>query len=130
MTAPTRPTKERLIAFAIDFFIICLIQGIAFQYILLTATTETNIMPKIMLCNVITACLLLGKDIIQGRSIGKRIMKIAVTRSNGERPGLIRSIIRNLTLPFWPIEALVFLSSGGASRLGDKLTKTEVRSQA
>ena len=59
------------------------------------------------------------KDVINGQSIGKRIMKIKVVDLNGNKASLFNLIIRNITIFIWPVEALLVLLN--KERLGDRL---------
>ena len=69
-----------------------------------------------------------GKDVIKGKSIGKRIAKIKVVNSdNGNKPSFFRLFIRNITNFIWPIEALLLVI--GKKRLGDVWAKTDVVSE-
>ena len=64
------------------------------------------------------------KDVINGQSIGNRIMKIKVVDLNGNKASLFNLIIRNITILIWPVEALLVLLD--KERLGDRLAKTKV----
>ena len=68
--------------------------------------------------------LFIGKDIIGGQSIGKRIAKIKVVDSVGNIPNIIRLFIRNITIFIWPIEAIFILLE--KPRIGERITKTRV----
>ena len=69
-------------------------------------------------------CIYFFKDIINGQSIGKRIMRIRVVDLNGKKPSLFKLVIRNITIFIWPVEALLVLLD--KQRLGDRLAKTKV----
>ena len=64
------------------------------------------------------------KDVINGQSIGKKIMKIKVVDLNDNKPSLFNLIIRNITILIWHVEALLVLLD--KERLGDRLAKTKV----
>ena len=67
------------------------------------------------------------KDVINGQSIGKRILKIKVVDLSGNVPKLPNLIIRNITILIWPVEAILVLLY--KERLGDRLAKTKVVEQ-
>ncbi len=68
--------------------------------------------------------LFIGKDIIGGQSIGKRIAKIKVVDTNGNEPDKFRLFLRNITIFIWPIEAIFILLE--KPRIGERITKTRV----
>lgn len=68
--------------------------------------------------------LFIGKDIIGGHSIGKRIVKIKVVDTNGNTPDKFRLFLRNITIFIWFIEAIFILSE--KPRIGERITKTRV----
>jgi len=67
-----------------------------------------------------------------GTTLGKRLMGLRVVQPNGARPGLVRSILRNLMrlvdgLPFMSIlGAVLILTSPERTRLGDRVARTRV----
>lgn len=68
------------------------------------------------------------KDILNGRSIGKRILGLYVRNYDDleKTPKFYNLIIRNLLTFMWPIEFLVLIIDKDSRRLGDKLAKTQV----
>jgi len=68
--------------------------------------------------------LLFLKDIVNGQSIGKRLMKIRVLKKDGSKPSPRILVLRNLTLFIWFVDAYLYFSKG--ERLGDILFKTTV----
>ena len=67
------------------------------------------------------------KDIINGQSIGKRIMKIAIRSDiDNSKVSIVRLILRNIFIFIWPIDLLVFLCSKQKKRLGDILNRTDI----
>lgn len=125
---PSDLKKERLIAFGIDYLLLITFQGIVGQILMLN-TDNSNLVNMILFLTLITSVIMFCKDLIKGQSIGKRIMKIAVVNADDlticSNP--FKLILRNITLPLWPIEAILFLSSENGVRLGDKLTNTTVK---
>ena len=70
---------------------------------------------------------MLFKDIIGGRSIGKRLMHIRVINYYGKKPLRRNLILRNLTCCVLPLEIVEFsLLSKKKQRLGDRWAKTQV----
>lgn len=67
----------------------------------------------------------LCKDVIGGRSLGKRLQKLQLVRSDGSPVSYTRMVVRNLFIVIWPIEVIMYLANKG-QRLGDLLCKTTV----
>lgn len=66
------------------------------------------------------------KDIINGRSIAKRILKLQlVDNTTGEVASPMKCFIRNLLCIIWPIEAIIALTNT-SRRLGDRLAGTKL----
>lgn len=66
------------------------------------------------------------KDIINGRSIAKRILKLQlVNNATGEVASPMKCFIRNLLCIIWPIEAIIALTNT-SRRLGDRLAGTKL----
>ena len=70
----------------------------------------------------------LCKDAWRGVSIGKWIAGVAVAQSNDptRRASPLQTILRNLTMPLLPIEAVLAFTDRYYRRLGDKLAGTVV----
>ena len=67
-----------------------------------------------------------NKDAIKGKSPAKRILgHIIVDNKTGEIANPIKSVIRNITLVFWPIEVIFSLFSP-ERRIGDYIAGTKV----
>ncbi len=70
---------------------------------------------------------LLFQDAINGRSLGKRLMKTQVIDSKSGVPcSLWQSILRNLSLPIFSVIDCIFVLGEKKQRLGDKLSQTLV----
>lgn len=66
------------------------------------------------------------KDIIKGRSIAKRILKLQlVDNVTGEVAGPMKCFIRNLLIIIWPIEVIIALKNT-SRRLGDRIAGTKL----
>lgn len=67
-----------------------------------------------------------NKDAIKGKSPAKRILGLVIVdNKTGEIANPIKSVIRNVTLVFWPIEVLFSLFSP-EHRIGDYIAGTKV----
>lgn len=112
---------KRLIAFVIDLLIIAVITGILF---LLTQSLKSQIL--ILLFSALMITFLLCKDIVNGQSFGKIIMKLKVvdSRSNNSATN-ISVIVRNIFVIFWIVEVFVLFVSKDM-RIGDYIAKTKV----
>jgi len=114
----------RAFAFWIDIAILGAIAALATFVLLLLSGSEMRIL--IHTITLVLVPLGLLKDMIKGQSPGKFILGIAVR--DQENPSQIPSakalFLRNLSLPIWPIDALVLLFT--KKRIGDKFAGTNV----
>ena len=70
------------------------------------------------------------KDILNGKSPAKRLIGLQVIGLKTRQPASkIQTIIRNITLPFWPIEVFYTLFSKNR-RIGDLIAGTKVELSA
>ena len=109
-----------LIPFALPFFIIFGIGG------------ENNTMGKFSIITIPSMIFIIGvalffcKDSLQGRSFGKRLLKLQVIDNYNRTPaGPVRCMVRNLFIIIWPLEFLITLFSR-ERRLGDLAAGTRV----
>ncbi len=66
------------------------------------------------------------KDVFNGRSLAKRIIKLQVVDAKtGAVASPIKCFLRNLLIPIWPIEVIVTLFNP-QQRLGDRLAGTKI----
>jgi uncharacterized RDD family membrane protein YckC len=66
------------------------------------------------------------KDIINGRSIAKRILKLQVVdNSTGQPASPLKCFVRNLFCVLWPIEVIVAMTNP-ERRLGDRIAGTKL----
>jgi uncharacterized RDD family membrane protein YckC len=67
-----------------------------------------------------------NKDIFNGRSPAKRILKMQVIDNKTDQVASpLKCLVRNLTIPIWPIE-LIFVFIDPKRRLGDKIAGTRI----
>lgn len=67
-----------------------------------------------------------NKDIFNGRSPAKRILKMQVIDiKTGQAANPLKCLIRNLTIPLWPLEVF-FVLINPKRRLGDKISGTRI----
>ena len=118
--------NKRILAFLIDFLIAMLLIAIigSISMINFTSIILSKIYGIVLIVSVFS---LYFKDIINGKSVGKRIMKIKVVDFKENTPSTFRLFIRNVTLCIWPIEFLRVLL--GKERFGDIIAKTKVVQQ-
>jgi len=123
---------QRFLAFLIDHLIGCFIMGIIFWTVnwdSFVNPTDSNFMRPFETFNSVLAfgmIYYLLKDIRGGKSIGKRVLKIAVRDITNSDiiPGTFRLIIRNITTIIWPIELILIILA--QRKLGDKIARTQV----
>lgn len=67
-----------------------------------------------------------NKDMIQGKSVAKRALKLEVVDiKTGEVASSLKCLVRNLTIAIWPIEVIAVLISP-SKRIGDLIAGTRV----
>lgn len=118
---------KRIIAFLVDFVPLCIVFNLVLNFIM----TQIGIsMLELVNSGIYYLVLfLLGslwmfKDVFNGASVGKRIVKIRVVGENNQKPTTYKLILRNLTLVIWPLEVYFLLNK--KIRFGDKITNTKV----
>ena len=122
--------RKRILAFIIDIFILALLYmiiGIIPMYddlILISEDLNKYFYIVFGMALLIITLAFIGKDAINGQSIGKRITKIKVVDDKGYIANIFKCIIRNITIYIWPIEALLVLLD--KKKLGDRLAGTNV----
>lgn len=115
--------KKRLLAIIIDYYLILFLSSIPFIILIGNTLKITTFSFNIYISLVMTFLIL--KDLVfKNASIGKKIMKIEVLKSNNYKPDMLIIILRNSFLIFWPIEAILFFVKG--KRLGDIFLNTKV----
>ena len=69
--------------------------------------------------------IILNKDALYGKSVGKRILGyVVISEENPASP--LKCLIRNITFFIYPIEAIVLLFNPSNKRIGDYLVNTRV----
>ena len=124
-------TASRLGAFIIDHVIITFILVAPSIFIIFGGMNSEPyglfviVFPSIMIVAFFAYCL---KDTVNGQSIGKRALGIAV-RDRADTlqvPSVGRLFLRNILVFLWPIEFLVYVFSAEQTKIGDKLAGTDV----
>ena len=121
----TAPIGKRFSAQFID-------EGLAFLvgYFVMLGLTEVlekgSEIPFLVFCLILLFYTLVADGMFVGQSIGKKLMKLYVVRSDTEEPCTYgRSVLRNITY-LLGIFDLIFLIGPTKRRLGDRLAKTKV----
>lgn len=109
---------KRLVAFYIDLI------SILFPGAIISLFMDEHPLTIIIVFSLIFS-LILNKDILDGQSLGKRILKLKVVKKKGQStPSRLICCIRNIFLFLWPIDLFLILFTG--KKLGDYITQTEV----
>jgi uncharacterized RDD family membrane protein YckC len=129
--ATTLNTGTRIVSMLSDHFIMTIIVMIisAPWFIILIMADQHMVVVNDLLMSIYAAAafsVYFNKDIYLGQSIGKRLLRFkVVNKKTGELAGPLRCLVRNLTLFFWPIEAIVAMVNVHR-RLGDYIAGTEL----
>ena len=109
----------------LDSLVYAAIVGIPFGVWMRMGLEDSNIVLWVA-ASIAVLCLLF-QDALNGRSIGKRLMKTQVIDSNSGLPcKLWQSFLRNLSMPILSVIDCIFILGEKKQRLGDKLSKTLV----
>ena len=83
-------------------------------------------MGKIIPAFIVGFSIYFNKDLFNGQSPAKRILKLQVIDDmTGYPASPLKCLMRNCTMMFWPLEVLLLLKNPG-KRLGDKIAGTSV----
>ena len=120
-------TQKRILAFLIDFITLCFIFEFIIMYIV--RTTESSLFeisnsPILYAVMLILFVLWSFKDIFNGASIGKRILKIKIVDENYKTPRIYKLVLHNIVLCLWPIEVYFLLKQ--KTGFSDKITNTQI----
>jgi uncharacterized RDD family membrane protein YckC len=112
---------------AIVFFIPGMISGFSEAFKVSHEQTNPNFMGGAFgYIGMFGFALYFCKDIINGRSIAKRILKLQVVdNSTGQPASPLKCFVRNLFCILWPIEVIVALTNP-ERRLGDRIAGTKL----
>lgn len=81
---------------------------------------------KIIVPFIIGFSIYFNKDLLNGQSPAKRLLKLQIIDDMTGRPaGPLKCLMRNCTMMFWPLEVLLLIKNPG-KRLGDKIAGTSV----
>ncbi len=88
---------------------------------------QTSMEPTFMIYGFILGfAMYFNKDFFDGRSPAKRILKIQVINNKtGEVAGPLKCLLRNMTIPIWPLEA-IFILINPQRRIGDYIAGTRI----
>ncbi|MGM0884047.1 MAG: RDD family protein [Bacillota bacterium] len=118
---------RRLGAFFIDHIIFTFLIVVTFFLVLDPSNSDISSMFIRMIVLMVAAFILYCcKDIINGRSIGKRFFGLAVRDDKHNVPKVSKLIIRNLLTFLWPVELILILASQPKKKIGDRLVNTDV----
>lgn len=107
---------KRLVAFYIDLI------SILFPGAIISLFMDEHPLTIIIVFSLIFS-LILNKDILDGQSLGKRVLQLKVIKKKEQStPSRLICCIRNIFL--WPIDLFLILFTG--KKLGDYITQTEV----
>ena len=115
---------KRILAAIIDFYIICFLSS---TFICVFTLGEFSITPFFIIVYLtISLLLLLFKDFMfKNTSIGKRIFKLKVAKTDGTNLMIVDVIKRNIPIIILlPVEALLLIINN--SRIGDIWAKTSI----
>ena len=127
----------RLASMVLDHFFMTIIAMIFFLPIIISNISETmkishsqevfNLMNgPMMYISFFGFALYFCKDIINGRSIAKRIIKLQVVdNKTGQVATPLQSLVRNILCVLWPIEVIIAMTNT-TRRLGDRVAGTKL----
>lgn len=115
--------ERRFKALIIDIGILMVIHILI--TILFMLVVSSNLMYNHVMTSIIVYGLFFCKDMVNGQSVGKRLLKLQVVSDKGGAVTLPKLIARNLVALVQPIDALFMINNQGR-RWGDILCKTQV----
>jgi uncharacterized RDD family membrane protein YckC len=111
---------------AMIFFIPMMIKGFSSAFNISHEQTETDFGGPLLYVSLVGFVLYFCKDIINGRSIGKRITKTQVVDNvTGQVASPLKCFVRNILCVIWPVEVIVTLINP-SRRLGDQIAGTKI----
>ena len=115
---------KRIMSILIDVTIIIVGIPILLIPLLFIFGLANDVLSRVLLLSLIYS-LLLCKDLFQGQSIGKRIVKLRVKNVDNSRASLYKLVLRNLFIIIWPIEFIMCFINP-QRRLGDIVVRTKL----
>jgi len=120
--------RLRLASMLLDHFIICFI-FIPLLFVIsliFKSDNQFETSPIDSLGFYLMILVYFNKDIISGRSVAKRILGLRIIDRKTELPANeLKCLLRNITIPLWPLEVLISLISP-TRRLGDMIANTRL----
>lgn len=114
--------NKRIFAFIIDMMV-----AVAFSLLISSVLYYFNVKHIVAMVAIIGWAVLIGKDCLNGMSIGKRFVGIQVIDTKSKQiASPQKCVIRNLFYFIGFIDLLFMLTNSKSLRLGDKVVHTEV----
>jgi uncharacterized RDD family membrane protein YckC len=112
---------------AMVFFIPSMISGFSDAFNVSHEQTNPNFMGgPLGIIGLFGFALYFCKDVINGRSIAKRILKLQIVdNATGQVASPIKCFVRNILCVLWPIEVIVAMTNP-SRRLGDRIAGTKL----
>lgn len=111
---------------AMAFFIPMMIKILSNAFNISHEQTEIDFGGPLLYVSLLGFAIYFCKDIINGRSIGKRLTKTQVVDNTTEQVASpLKCFVRNILCVIWPIEVIVTLINPGR-RLGDQIAGTKI----
>ena len=96
-------------------------------FVPIVTSTENNSQVLHDILQLIPFGLILNKDVLYGKSAGKRFFGYVVTsRDSGKPASPLKCLIRNITIFIYPIEVVIMFFNPANMRIGDYLAGTKV----
>jgi len=122
--------NSRMKAGIIDFLIVAIIQSILmFIFVITPIMNKQVVEDQFLFLNLkitfISITYMLIRDILGGKSIGKKFFKLKIINLNNRKEaGMTNRLLRNVTWVLGPIEIVLLLING--KRIGDWISGTQV----
>ena len=111
---------------AMIFFIPMMIKSFSGAFDISHKQTEMNFGGPLLYLALFGFAIYFCKDVINGRSIGKRITKTQIVdNKTGQVASPLKCFIRNILCVIWPVEVIVTLINP-SRRLGDQIAGTKI----
>lgn len=111
---------------AMIFFIPLLVQNISGAFTVSHTPSQPVFGGPLLLFALFGFAIYLCKDVIQGRSIGKRVTNTQVVDTKtGLAATPLQTLIRNITCAIWPVEVIITLFNP-ERRIGDRIAGTRI----